>query len=45
VSFSEHELAGESKVFQLFALGTAVARYADTPLPEPPLAILALGAR
>jgi len=45
VRFTEHELSGESKIFQLLAVGTAVARFAGTPLPEPPLAILKLGAR
>jgi len=42
--FTEHELTGESKIFQLLVIGTAVARYAETALPEP-LPVLRLAAR
>jgi len=44
-NFSAHELSGEVTVFQLLCIGTAVARYTEAPLPEPPLPMLRLAAR
>ena len=42
VSFDIHHLVGEAKLFEFRALGTAVRRFADTPMPTPPLVMLRL---
>lgn len=43
VDYGLHELPGEARLVELMALGTAVRRFADEPLPDPPLPILRLG--
>ncbi|MGH9101862.1 MAG: heavy metal-binding domain-containing protein [Acidimicrobiales bacterium] len=45
VDFHVRELGGEAKLCELLAMGTAVRRFSDVPLPEPPLVVMPLADR